>query len=118
MNDVGIAITAFDSAAIKSLGFSQPADLGNSVTNLSVSTLNTNVPNFSIRGVGVNDYAINQATSVGIYVDGVSLASPAMLNFQMFDTQRIEVFEGTSGHALRTQYRGRSDSFPAQAAHQ
>jgi iron complex outermembrane receptor protein len=97
VNDVGIAITAFDSAAIKSLGFSQPADLGNSVTNLSVSTLNTNVPNFSIRGVGVNDYAINQATSVGIYVDGVFLASPAMLNFQMFDTQRIEVLKGPQG---------------------
>lgn len=97
INDVGIAITAFDAETIKDLRFQQPIDVTTQTANFSVNTLVTNVPNFTIRGVGVNDYAINQATSVGTYVDQVYISSPAMLNFQMFDVQRVEVLKGPQG---------------------
>lgn len=97
INDVGIAITAFDSNAIKELQFREPVDVTNQTANFSVNTLVTNVPNFTIRGVGVNDYAINQATSVGSYVDQVYISSPAMMLFQMFDTERVEVLKGPQG---------------------
>ncbi|QIB67019.1 TonB-dependent receptor [Kineobactrum salinum] len=97
INDVGIAITAFDSGQVRDLAFMQPQDIATQTTNFSVNTLATNVPNFTIRGVGVNDYAINQATSVGTYVDQVFISSPAMMLFQMFDTQRVEVLKGPQG---------------------
>lgn len=97
INDVGIAISAFDAATIRDLAFSQPLDVANQTTNFAVNTLVTSIPNFTIRGVGVNDYAINQATSVGSYVDQVFIASPAMMLFQMFDTERIEVLKGPQG---------------------
>ena len=97
INDVGIAISAFDANTIKDLAFSQPLDVANQTTNFSVNTLVTSIPNFTIRGVGVNDYAINQATSVGSYVDQVFIASPAMMLFQMFDTERVEVLKGPQG---------------------
>ncbi len=97
INDVGIAITAFDASTIKDLAFSQPADVASQTTNFSVNTLVTSIPNFTIRGVGVNDYAINQGTSVGSYVDQVYIASPAMMLFQMFDTERVEVLKGPQG---------------------
>lgn len=122
INDVGIAITAFDSQTIKELAFSQPSDVANSVSNMSVSTLLTNVPNFSIRGVGVNDYAINQPTSVGVYVDQVFMASPSLLLFQLFDTEHIEVLKGpqgtlygrnTTGGAVLFNSRGPTDTFEA-----
>lgn len=97
VNDVGITIAAFDSKTIEELALRQPADVANATSNFSVNTLLTSVPNFTIRGVGVNDYAINQATSVGVYVDQVFLASPALLLFQMFDTARVEVLKGPQG---------------------
>jgi iron complex outermembrane receptor protein len=97
INDVGIAITAFDSQMIKDLAFRQPHDVANQTTNFSVNQLVTSIPNFTIRGVGVNDYAINQATSVGSYVDEVYISTPAMMLFQMFDTERVEVLKGPQG---------------------
>ena len=97
INDVGIAISAFDAQTIKDLAFRQPLDVATQTTNFSVNTLVTSIPNFTIRGVGVNDYAINQATSVGSYVDQVYIASPAMMLFQMFDTERVEVLKGPQG---------------------
>lgn len=97
INDVGIAISAFDAQTIRDMGFQQPIDVATQTTNFSVNQLVTSIPNFTIRGVGVNDYAINQATSVGSYVDQVYIASPAMMLFQMFDTQRVEVLKGPQG---------------------
>jgi iron complex outermembrane recepter protein len=97
INDVGIAITAFDSKTIESLGLHQPTDVVAATSNFTVNTLVTDVPNFTIRGVGVNDYALNQATSVGTYVDGIFMSSPVLLNFQMFDTERVEVLKGPQG---------------------
>jgi iron complex outermembrane receptor protein len=97
INDVGIAITNFESEAIKTLGFNQLSDIATAVPNMQVNNLVTNVPNFSIRGVGVNDYAINQPSSVGVYVDQVFMFSPALLNSQLFDTNSIEVLKGPQG---------------------
>jgi iron complex outermembrane receptor protein len=97
INDVGIAITNFESQDIKTLGFNQLSDIASAVPNLQVNNLVTNVPNFSIRGVGVNDYAINQPSSVGVYVDQVFMFSPALLNSQLFDTNSIEVLKGPQG---------------------
>lgn len=97
INDVGIAITNFESQDIKTLGFNQLSDIASAVPNLQVNNLVTNVPNFSIRGVGVNDYAINQPSSVGVYVDQVFMFSPALLDSQLFDTNSIEVLKGPQG---------------------
>jgi iron complex outermembrane recepter protein len=97
INDVGIAISAFDAETIQNLGFHQPSDIAGATSNFTVNTLVTDVPNFTIRGVGVNDYALNQATSVGTYVDGIFVSSPVLLNFQLFDTERVEVLKGPQG---------------------
>jgi iron complex outermembrane receptor protein len=122
INDVGIAISAFDSATIENLGFHQPSDVAFATSNFAVNTLVTDVPNFTIRGVGVNDYAINQATSVGTYVDGIALSSPVLLNFQMFDTEQVEVLKGpqgtlygrnTTGGAVLFTSKGPTDTFEA-----
>lgn len=122
INEVGIAISAFDSETIENLGFHQPGDVAGATSNFTVNTLVTDVPNFTIRGVGVNDYALNQATSVGTYVDQVAMSSPALLNFQMFDTERVEVLKGpqgtlygrnTTGGAVLFTSKGPTDSFEA-----
>jgi iron complex outermembrane receptor protein len=122
INDVGIAITAFDSKTIEALGYHQLSDVSGATSNFSVVMMGTNVPDFTIRGVGVNDYALNQSTSVGTYVDGVAMSSPALMNVQMFDTDGVEVLKGpqgtlygrnTIGGAVLFTSKGPTDTFQA-----
>ncbi len=55
------------------------------------------IPNVTIRGIGLNDYAANNNPAAGIYIDDVYLVSPAMLTFGMFDLERVEVLKGPQG---------------------
>ena len=55
------------------------------------------ITNVSIRGLGLNDYAVNNNPAAGIYIDEVYLVSPAMLTFQLFDMERVEVLKGPQG---------------------
>ncbi len=54
-------------------------------------------PSFTIRGVGFNDYASNNAPTVGIYVDEIAYPIPFATNGTMFDIQRVEVLRGPQG---------------------
>ncbi len=98
LNDVGIAVTAFNDQSIRELGLSQPIDLAAQTPNLNINdTLSNSIPNISIRGIGLNDYAVNNNPAAGIYVDEIYLVSPAMLSFQLFDLERVEVLKGPQG---------------------
>lgn len=97
-NDVGIAVSVFSEAAIKELRMFRPEDVAAQTPNVKINeTLANSIVNVVIRGVGLNDYAANNNPAAGIYVDEVYLVSPAMLNFQLFDLQRIEVLKGPQG---------------------
>ncbi len=97
-NDVGIAVSVFSETAIKELRMFRPEDVAAQTPNLKINeTLANSIVNVVIRGVGLNDYAANNNPAAGIYVDEVYLVSPAMLNFQLFDLQRIEVLKGPQG---------------------
>ena len=98
LNDVGIAVTAFSGEEVRKLGLDQPVDLASQTPNLNINdTFGTTISNVSIRGIGLNDYAVNNNPAAGIYVDDVYLVSPAMLSFQLFDLERIEVLKGPQG---------------------
>ena len=98
LNDVGIAVTAFTGDAIKRLGLEEPVDLGAYTPNVNINeTFGRGIVNVSVRGIGLNDYAVNNNPAAGIYVDDVYLVSPAMLSFQLFDLERVEVLKGPQG---------------------
>ena len=98
LNDVGIAVTAFTGNDARSLGFGEPLDVAAQTPNLNINdTFGRGIANVSIRGVGLNDYAVNNNPAAGIYIDEVYLVSPAMLSFQLFDLERIEVLRGPQG---------------------
>ena len=98
LNDVGIAVTAFSGDTIRELGLSQPVDIAAQTPNLNINnTFQNSFPNVSIRGLGLNDYAVNNNPAAGIYVDEVYLVSPAMLSFQLYDLERVEVLKGPQG---------------------
>jgi len=52
---------------------------------------------FSIRGVGFEDYASNNAPTVGLYVDEVAFPIPYETDGQIFDVARVEVLRGPQG---------------------
>ncbi len=52
---------------------------------------------YAIRGVGFEDYASNNAPTVGLYIDEVAFPVPFETNGQIYDVQRVEVLRGPQG---------------------
>ena len=98
LSDVSVAVTVFTGADIREQRLGQPIDLAAQTPNLNINeTFGNTITNVSIRGLGLNDYAVNNNPAAGIYVDEVYLVSPAMLGFQLFDMERVEVLKGPQG---------------------
>ncbi len=55
------------------------------------------VPLISIRGVSLQDFNLINNPAVGVYLDDVYLASTGMLDFAIFDVERLEVIKGPQG---------------------
>ncbi|MFC4848143.1 TonB-dependent receptor [Hephaestia sp. GCM10023244] len=97
-NDVGIAMNVLSGADLARAGVKQVVDLASQTPNVQIkNVLGNSVPNVTIRGIGLNDYASNNNPAAGIYVDNVYLVSPAMLSFGLFDIDRVEVLKGPQG---------------------
>jgi iron complex outermembrane receptor protein len=54
-------------------------------------------PRIFIRGIGVNDFNPATASAVGVYVDGVYVASPLAQMAGFYDLQQVEVLRGPQG---------------------
>ena len=54
-------------------------------------------PQFRLRGVGFSDYASNNSSTVGVYVDNVALPFPVQTQGPLFDLARVEVLRGPQG---------------------
>lgn len=97
--NVANQITVFSTQELQDLGIREPRDLAAQTPGL----LTTYGPNglatvgFYMRGVGINDFTGTVDSSVGVYVDEVFKATPDMLNFSVFDIERVEVLKGPQG---------------------
>lgn len=99
LQDVGISMTAFTGNDIQSLGFESAEDIAKHTPNLTaVNLFGNNTPNFAIRGIGLNDIAANNSSPAAIHLDEVFLPYAIMLNFGLYDTERVEVLKGPQGN--------------------
>ncbi|MDB6088796.1 MAG: hypothetical protein JWN85_1580 [Gammaproteobacteria bacterium] len=97
-NDVGVAVSAFSADDIAAAGFNTLNDIASQTPNVQIkNVLGNSITNVTIRGIGLNDYAVNNNPAAGIYVDNIYLVSPAMLSFGLLDLDRIEVLKGPQG---------------------
>jgi len=95
---VPVAVTNITSEDIERHGFSDASDIQFQTPGLIVSYASTSaIPNFSIRGIGLNDFTAVQSSPVAIHVDDVYLGSSTMLNFALFDIEHVEVLKGPQG---------------------
>ncbi len=98
IQDVPISITTLSGDEIKGLGFNNAADIQYQTPGLIVSYSSTNaIPNFVLRGVGLNDFTAIQSSPVAIHVDEVYYGNSTLLNFGLFDLERVEVLKGPQG---------------------
>jgi iron complex outermembrane receptor protein len=96
--DVGVTINVLSGSDLKTAGAQSIVDLASVTPNVQIKNVMANsITNVSIRGIGLNDYAVNNNPAAGMYVDNVYLVSPAMLTFGLLDVDRVEVLKGPQG---------------------
>jgi iron complex outermembrane receptor protein len=98
LQDVPIAITALTGETLQNQRVGNLLGLSGLAPGLQIKTDdNAANPRIFIRGVGVNDFNPSTASAVGIYVDGVYVASPLAQLSAFYDLQQVEVLRGPQG---------------------
>ncbi|VAV88023.1 TonB-dependent receptor, partial [hydrothermal vent metagenome] len=121
IQDVGIAITALTGDQLSKQGIDNIDGLANSVPNFQLFNLSGGgVPVVILRGVGLQNFRINDTPTTGIYVDDVYQVNIAQVEATLFDMERIEVLKGPQGGLYgrnavggAIQYISRKPSFDA-----
>ena len=94
VQDVPIAIQAYTGEQLQAAGVSQITDITKLAPNLNVVVQNSLSQHIVIRGVGTNEFFGNAPSSVGTYMDEVTMNSSYMSTLGLFDMERIEVLRG------------------------
>ncbi len=99
LQDVPIAVSAFDEAMIEGLNARDIRDLSGVVPNLVLSevSIGPSMTQVSLRGVNSQDPEKSFDPAVGVFVDGVYLGTSAFNMLDAFDLERIEVLRGPQG---------------------
>jgi iron complex outermembrane receptor protein len=96
--DVPINVTAVGRDDVRNVRIEQVRDLAGYVSNLDIKEqVPGAIPVVSIRGVGLDDFSSTNSPAAGIYVDQITLSSLALMSFDLFDVERIEVLKGPQG---------------------
>jgi iron complex outermembrane recepter protein len=98
LQDLNIAITAFSSEDLRDLGMQSASDIATQSPNVTIKQLYNNAfPIVTIRGVGMNYFGSNSPSAAAVHVDEIYTGSPAILGFQLFDIDRVEILKGPQG---------------------
>ena len=94
VQNVPIAMQAFTGEQLQNAGVAQLTDVTQLAPNLNVVVQNSLSQHIVIRGVGTNEFFGNAPSSVGTYMDEVTMNSSYMSTLALFDMERIEVLRG------------------------
>ncbi|MGE6697560.1 TonB-dependent receptor [Hyphomonas sp. NPDC076900] len=97
IQDVPIAVSAFDEEALNKMQLSGGPDLVKSIPNVSFTKGNFNGFNFKIRGIGADLVAQSGDAGVGVHQNDVPLTANRLFEAEFFDMERIEVLRGPQG---------------------
>ena len=97
--DIPVTVTVISGEDLLQLGIESSNDIADYTPGLTISPVFGvgNIPNISLRGVGLNDFRDYHESPSAIYVDEVYKAALASLDFQLFDVDRVEVLKGPQG---------------------
>lgn len=97
INDVGMAVQAFDSKTLDSMRITSVRDLTAIAPSFTVSQSYQGVPTYTLRGIGFNTINLSATSTVGTYVDEAAYAYPIMNTGPLMDLERVEVLKGPQG---------------------
>lgn len=98
LQDVPIAVSAFNAEMIKKTGVKDMFDLQVNAPSLFVSQNQTSTTStFQIRGVFTSSQNFGLESSVGLYVDGVYRARQGSMINNLVDVASVEVLRGPQG---------------------
>jgi iron complex outermembrane receptor protein len=98
LQKVPVSVTALTSVELAQLKMDSPSDLVTQVPNLQVNGIvGEGSPLFSLRGVSMFDYSLNQSSPVASYIDEVYKGNFVLFGVEMYDLERIEVLRGPQG---------------------
>ncbi|MBZ9648289.1 TonB-dependent receptor [Sphingobium sp. 3R8] len=100
LQDVPIAVSAVDAAALNSRGLDNVTQVSQIAPNIQFTPgqggNSGGIAPF-IRGVGENDFIITSDPAVGVYIDGVYVARTFGAMTELLGIDRIEVLRGPQG---------------------
>ncbi|MBQ1540431.1 TonB-dependent receptor [Caulobacter sp. CCUG 60055] len=96
--DVGIALSVLSGAELEKRGVTNVNQLQQHTPSLEITpAFGGGQPQFRLRGVGFDDYASNNTSTVGVYVNEVAYPLPVMTQGVLFDIDRVEILRGPQG---------------------
>lgn len=96
--DIGVAVAAISGDALREQGINRGDDLAKVIPNVSVQNIGGGgLPVVIVRGIGLQNFRVNDSPTTSFYVDEVYQTSIASVEFSMFDMERVEVLKGPQG---------------------
>ncbi|MEM1188249.1 MAG: TonB-dependent receptor [Pseudomonadota bacterium] len=96
LQDVPIAVTAFSTDQLDSIGFDEIADLAFLSPSVQFGTYGP-VAYANIRGIGNENTTAGGDPGVALHIDNVYIGRPLGTLFSAFDSERVEILRGPQG---------------------
>jgi len=97
IQEVPIAISAFDEGRLERLQLNDAQDLQLAIPNFQFSKQNFTGSNVAIRGVGTKVVATSSDAAVGIHINGAPVGTAPIFESEFYDVGRVEVLRGPQG---------------------
>jgi iron complex outermembrane receptor protein len=97
INEVPMAISAFNADDMNEMGLEDTTDLAAVVPGFNFSETAFGPPVYTLRGVGFNEASPQATSTVGVYIDEVAVPFPIMTKGAMIDMERVEILKGPQG---------------------
>ena len=97
IQDVPIAVSAFDEEALEKLQLAGGPDLVKSIPNVNFTKGNFGGFNFRVRGIGVDAVSTSSDAGVGVHMNDVPLTSNSFFEAEFYDVERVETLRGPQG---------------------
>ena len=97
LQEVPIAISAFNSEALEAQQIENSSDLQLTLPNVTFSKGNFTASSFTIRGIGDLCVGISCDAATAIHLNGSPLLGTRIFETEFFDLERIEVLRGPQG---------------------